>query len=202
MTDRHVTLFLVSAAEDRDGTARAVLTTLASSQIAATAWIADIERDDRPPSPFAAVVAGEGPDVSAALSGFRPRKIRAAARMFKDLTVVNRRSRTPGVAMLSLLSPYRGVSREETVLRWREHAPLALAIHHAAQRYAQYELFDGMADEPPYAGMANLHFPDLDQMASGMFRTPDDIAVIAADVARFVYRHDTFLASEHIFGPD
>lgn len=47
--------------------------------------------------------------------------------------------------------------------------------------------------------MAHLHFTDEAALRDGLFRSADDIAIIAADVAEFVQDYATMLAIEHVF---
>jgi len=202
MTDRPLTIFLVPAGDHRVATAHSVLVNLRDVPAPTRVWTADVTNSGMPDAPYAAVVAGEAAALRPLLAAFSPREIAAAARRFKDDTTADDNGCVEGVSILSFIAAYPDVDRVETVRRWREHAPLALEIHHAARRYVQYELLDGLDGEPGYAGMANLHLPDVEALATGMFRTEADVTVIAADVARFVHHHDTFLAHEHALGDD
>lgn len=105
---------------------------------------------------------------------------------------------TPGLSQLSFIQAIDGMPRAEIERHWDEHIPLACAIHVGINRYVQDRLSPASADARPWFGMAHLHFPDEAALRDGLFRTPDDIAVISADVAEFVRDYATMLAIEHV----
>lgn len=94
-----------------------------------------------------------------------------------------------------------GLPRSEARRHWQEHVPLALAIHHGNTRYVQTWLAEALShDAPPHAGIASLRFPSLEAITSGLFRSPDDVKVIEADVAEFVGASPVMYTTEHHFG--
>jgi len=105
---------------------------------------------------------------------------------------------TPGIASLSFIRGKQVLSRAELVRHWSEHASLACDIHWGMTRYVQnrFAARDGMA--AGWFGMAHLHFPDAATSRDGLFRTAEDRALIAADVAEFVDDYATMLAVEHV----
>jgi uncharacterized protein (TIGR02118 family) len=105
---------------------------------------------------------------------------------------------TPGLSQLSFIRAIDGMARTETARHWDEHIPLACAIHVGMNRYTQDRLSSGENGARPWFGMAHLHFPDADALRDGLFRSPEDMAVIGADVAEFVSDHATMLAIEHV----
>lgn len=105
---------------------------------------------------------------------------------------------TPGVSQLSFTRPIAGMAREETLRHWSEHIPLAREIHVGMNRYVQDRLAPGAEGAEPWFGMAHLHFPDEAALRDGLFRTPEDIEAITADVAEFVGGYATMLAVEHV----
>lgn len=105
---------------------------------------------------------------------------------------------TPGLSQLTFLTPLPGLSRAEFVRHWTEHIPLALAIHVGMNRYLQDYLAPGGEGAGPWYGMAHLHFPDAAALRDGLFRSPEDIATITADVAEFIGEFVTMLADEHV----
>lgn len=102
---------------------------------------------------------------------------------------------TPGLSQLSFIRTLDGMPRAEAERHWSEHIPLACAIHVGMERYVQDRLSNGDA---PWFGMAHLHFPDEAALRDGLFRTPQDVEAISADVAEFVSGHATMLAIEHV----
>lgn len=103
---------------------------------------------------------------------------------------------TPGLSQLSFIRAMNGMPREETERHWQEHIPLAREIHVGMNRYVQDRLADGAPGA--WFGMAHLHFPSAAALRDGLFRSPEDIGVITADVAEFVSDHATMLAIEHV----
>lgn len=105
---------------------------------------------------------------------------------------------TPGLSQLSFTQPIAGMAHEETLRHWSEHIPLARAIHVGMNRYVQDRLAPGTDGTVLWFGMAHLHFPNKAALRDGLFRTPQDIEAITADVAEFVSGHATMLAVEHV----
>ena len=101
---------------------------------------------------------------------------------------------TPGLSQLSFIRAIADLPRQEVERHWIEHIPLACEIHVGMNRYVQ----DRFSPSSPWFGMAHLHFPSEAALRGGLFRTPEDIAVIRADVVEFVSDYSTMLAVEHV----
>lgn len=101
---------------------------------------------------------------------------------------------TPGLSQLSFIRAIDGLPRAEVERHWDEHIPLAREIHVGMDRYVQ----DRLSPADPWFGMAHLHFPSEAALREGLFRSPEDVAVIGADVAEFVSDYATMLAIEHV----
>ena len=101
---------------------------------------------------------------------------------------------TPGLSQLSFIRAIADLPRREVERHWDEHIPLACEVHVGMNRYVQ----DRFAPPARWFGMAHLHFPSQAALRDGLFRTPEDIAVIGADVAEFVSDYATMLAIEHV----
>lgn len=147
-------------------------------------------------SAFAAVVAvcGDASHVRHALDGYDILESQATGAIFKaaDATV-------GGVSMIALMESKDGLGRADFIAGWRQHAPLALTVHHGALRYVQYELINGGRAQLPYVGMAELLYASRSAVEPGMFRGPDDVKLIQDDVAHFMGAADVFLGSHHDF---
>lgn len=67
------------------------------------------------------------------------------------------------------------------------HVPLALRHHPGLSKYVT-NVVDGRPDggATDWDGIAELHFPSLQALATGLFDTPDGEAAIRADIARFI----------------
>lgn len=105
---------------------------------------------------------------------------------------------TPGLSQLSFIHKIDAMPHAEAERHWSEHIPLASAIHVGMERYVQDRLSAGAADAEPWFGMAHLHFPNEAALRDGLFRTPEDVETITADVAEFVSTYATMLAIEHV----
>ncbi|MCB4858828.1 EthD family reductase [Sphingobium sp. PNB] len=101
---------------------------------------------------------------------------------------------TPGLSQLSFIRAIEALPRQDVERHWDEHIPLACEIHVGMNRYVQ----DRFSPAVPWFGMAHLHFPSEAALRDGLFRSPEDIAVITADVAEFVSDYATMIAIEHI----
>lgn len=105
---------------------------------------------------------------------------------------------TPGLSQLSFIQAIDAMPRAESERHWDEHIPLARAIHVGMNRYVQDRLSPAGEGARPWFGMAHLHFPDEAALRDGLFRSPEDVAVIGADVAEFVSHYASMLAIEHV----
>ena len=205
MSDIACTLFLVPSNGRAIAMAAAVRFALMplARRVAGTLWLADQTPPEGWGQPaYAAVVAvcGEAGIVRNGLADFGALPLPSSARCFKDETLASPGRNTSGVSLLSLIVPRPELDRDEAIRRWREHAPLALAVHHGARRYTQYELPGGATAPSGHVGMANLHFDSLENVTGKMFREPADTRLITDDIARFVASTETFLTSEYVFG--
>ena len=105
---------------------------------------------------------------------------------------------TPGIALLSFIRAKPELSRIEALRHWSEHAPLACEIHWGMTRYIQNRFEACDATSTAWFGIAKLHFPDAAASRDGLFRSAEDRAAIAADVAEFVDDYATMVAVEHV----
>lgn len=100
-----------------------------------------------------------------------------------------------GISLLAFCAALPGQPRHETLRHWTEHVPLALAVHHGAQRYVQNVV---LPEEAEWFGIAELRFPDRAGVPGYLFRSEADMALIADDVAEFVGRSPTVHATEYV----
>lgn len=113
--------------------------------------------------------------------------------------IVVGKSGPPGaISILALIERHDGMSRAEAFRHWDEHIPLAVEIHHKAVSYHQYRFVERLSDGArDYTGLAVLGFASPEDMLTGLFRTPEDQAVIAVDVNEFTARFKTLFGTEH-----
>lgn len=92
-----------------------------------------------------------------------------------------------GVTLVAAWTLRAGVVVEEALRLWGEHATLALAVHHGADRYVQTWLEAPLTrGAPHFTGIATLRFTSMAGIATGLFRSAEDIPAIEADVAGFI----------------
>jgi len=116
-----------------------------------------------------------------------------------DETVWKRPERPDRFNLVAVWNAPPGQGTFETQRHWREHAPLAVAIHHGATGYVQNWLAKPLStDAPPHAGIAMLRFPSLAAIRDGLFRSEGDKATIANDVADFVADNHVLYTTEYI----
>lgn len=106
---------------------------------------------------------------------------------------------TPSINLMAVWDAKRGQPTAETRRHWREHVPLAVSIHHGATRYVQSWLEKPLTQgAPAHAGVATLRFPSMEGMATGLFRSPEDVATIDQDVAEFIETSNVMYTTETV----
>jgi uncharacterized protein (TIGR02118 family) len=107
---------------------------------------------------------------------------------------------SPGIKAVYLIRPTPGISVEEFVRHWRDvHGPLALRHHIGAWKYVQNAVEERFGDaDPTIVGLAELHFPTVDDLVERMYDSEEGVQAIAADVAQFVGGADGYLATEYV----
>lgn len=138
-------------------------------------------------------------DLAAAL---RPscevRELPIEERVRKDVDGWRPAGVTAGVSLLAFCAPPPGQARHVTLRHWTEHVPLALAVHHGAERYVQNVVLPDAPAEAPWFGIAQLHFPDREGIPGYLFRSEADVELITRDAADFVAASPTVLVGEHV----
>jgi hypothetical protein len=106
---------------------------------------------------------------------------------------------TPSINLMAVWDAKRGQAATETRRHWREHVPLAVSIHHGATRYVQSWLEKPLTQgAPAHAGVATLRFPSMEVMATGLFRSAEDVATIDQDVAEFIQTSHVLYTTETV----
>jgi EthD domain len=106
---------------------------------------------------------------------------------------------TPSINLMAVWDAKRGQAPAETRRHWREHVPLAVSIHHGATRYVQSWLEKPLTrGAPAHDGVATLRFPSMEVMATGLFRSAEDVATIDHDVAEFIQTSHVLYTSETV----
>lgn len=98
------------------------------------------------------------------------------------------RARAPGVKEVFLLTRPAGKTREQFAEHWRDvHGPLALRQHVGLWKYVQNIVTTWFTPEAPeFDGIAELHYPSLDDADTRRHASPEGHAEIAADRPKFV----------------
>lgn len=109
---------------------------------------------------------------------------------------------SPGAAIIAPWVARPDVDDSDIERHWTEHVPLALDVHHGAQRYVQNHVRAQLGGDKAYRGIAVLHFPVVETIPQDLFRSPDDVALIQEDVADFLVETDTFVAREYVYRID
>ncbi len=121
------------------------------------------------------------------------------AHRYEATLVTGKEGPVGAILLLALIQRRDDMSFEESFRHWDEHIPLAVEIHHKAQRYRQFRFTRKLSsDGPDYLGLAVLDFASPEAMRTGSFRSEDDVAVIAADVEEFVKTTDVMFGSERV----
>ena len=92
------------------------------------------------------------------------------------------------VTRISFVRRRSGLTREQFADHWStEHAPLARRHHPALWRYVQNVVIEPLTpDTPEVDGIAELGFRTIDDLSTRMYDSPEGMAIIRADVLRFI----------------
>lgn len=138
------------------------------------------------------------PALGQALAGrFDVTGLEVDERVRKDISGWSEAGEQPGVSLLAFCASPIGQTRCETLRHWTEHVRLAVTIHHGTERYIQ-NVICGESPNSPWFGIAELHFPDAEGIATYLFRSEADVAIIQADVADFVVESPTMHVTEFV----
>jgi hypothetical protein len=106
---------------------------------------------------------------------------------------------TPSINLMAVWDAKPGQAAAETRRHWLEHVPLALSIHHGVTRYVQSWLAQPLTvAAPAHAGVATLRFPSMEAMATGLFRSAEDVATIDQDVSEFIQASHVMYTTETV----
>ncbi len=108
-------------------------------------------------------------------------------------------TRSPGVKAIYLVRRPDGLSAQDAARLWREHAPVAREHHIGMAKYVQNGVIESLTPGAPIVhGIAELHFPAIEDFRERMYDSPEGREVVAADAARLVGEATMLLASEYI----
>ncbi|MFN8544904.1 MAG: EthD domain-containing protein [Candidatus Binatia bacterium] len=108
--------------------------------------------------------------------------------------------RSPGVKLVCPVVRRSGMSHAEFVTHWLDrHVPLALRHHPGLAKYVTNVVDEKLsASGPDLDGIAELHFPSPEALATAMYDSPDGERVIRADVARFIGHGVAYRVAEYV----
>jgi uncharacterized protein (TIGR02118 family) len=96
--------------------------------------------------------------------------------------------RSPGVKYVSLIRRAPGLTREQMDEHWRErHVPIALEHHGGMWKYVQNVVREPLTpDAPEIDGVAEMHFPTLEDFQERFFTPPESKDFVLEDASRFL----------------
>lgn len=109
-------------------------------------------------------------------------------------------TRSPGVKLVCPVRRRPDLSHDEFVEHWLgRHVPLALRHHPGLSRYVT-NVVNGRPDGSPadWDGIAELHFPSGEALATGLFDSPAGEAAIRADIERFIGFTGAYRVAEYV----
>jgi uncharacterized protein (TIGR02118 family) len=108
-------------------------------------------------------------------------------------------ARSAGVKLVCPMLRRTDLSHADFVEHWlTRHVPLALAHHSGMTKYVTNVVEQRLGDSgPDLDGIAELHFPSADALATGMFDSPEGERIIREDIARFIARTAAYRAAEY-----
>lgn len=108
-------------------------------------------------------------------------------------------TRSAGVKLVCPLVRRSGMSHTDFVAHWlTRHVPLALAHHPGMTKYVTNVVDQRLSQSgPELDGIAELHFPPAQGLATAMFDAPDGERIIRDDMARFIGRTAAYRVAEY-----
>lgn len=154
---------------------------------------------------------GDAPAIERALAAIAtllpdvPRHmVRVDEHVEKDQLTRSAVGRVEGVKFLSLMRFQSDLSDQAVRRLWAHHARLALEVHVGMARYVRDVVVattSGGLELPPFAGVAELHFPSAEAMHSQWFSSDAGRAAIVHDVGHFLLSATRLYTSEHVLKP-
>jgi len=108
-------------------------------------------------------------------------------------------ARAPGVKLVCPVVRRNGMSHAEFVAHWlTRHVPLALQHHPGMIKYVTNVVDRRLGDRgAQFDGIAELHFPSAQALATAMFDSPDGERIIRDDIPRFIGRTAAYRVAEY-----
>ena len=108
-------------------------------------------------------------------------------------------TRSAGIKLVCPVVRRDGMSHADFVDHWlMRHVPLALAHHPGMTKYVTNVVDQRLGtDGPELDGIAELHFPSTQALATGMFDSPEGERIIRDDIARFIGRTAAYRVAEY-----
>jgi len=108
-------------------------------------------------------------------------------------------TRSAGIKLVCPVARRDGMSHADFVDHWlTRHVPLALAHHPGMTKYVTNVVDQRLGHSgPELDGIAELHFPSTEALATGMFDSPDGERIIRDDIARFIGRTAAYRVAEY-----
>ena len=105
-----------------------------------------------------------------------------------------------GVKLFCPIIRRAGMSHAEFVDHWlTRHVQLALRHHPGMSRYVTNVVDERLSPGgEAWDGFAELHFPNADALAKGMFDSAEGERIIRADIARFIDRTVAYRVTEYV----
>ncbi len=107
---------------------------------------------------------------------------------------------SPSVKMVFPMRRRADITHDQFVDHWLgTHAPLACKHHPGLSKYVTNVVDARLSpNSPEWDGIAELHFPSLEALATGMFDSPAGEAIIRADIERFIGPMSTYRVREFV----
>jgi uncharacterized protein (TIGR02118 family) len=109
-------------------------------------------------------------------------------------------SRTPGIKMVCPVRRLAGLSHGEFVDHWLgRHVPLALEHHPGLCRYVTNVVDERLSPTgADWDGVAELHFASAEDLARGLFDSPEGEREIRRDMERFIGHTFPYFVAEYV----
>jgi uncharacterized protein (TIGR02118 family) len=108
-------------------------------------------------------------------------------------------TRSAGIKLVCPVVRRDGMGHDEFVQHWlTRHVPLALTHHPGLTKYVTNVVNQRISRSgPDLDGIAELHFPSVEALRTGMFDSPDGERIIRDDIARFIGRSAAYRVTEY-----
>ena len=102
------------------------------------------------------------------------------------------------VKLFSFIIPVAGLADQDFRRHWNEHVPIARRVHAACQQYVRHWVEEALpGGAPSFRGIGMIGFRNQEDLEQRLFDSPEGVAEVVADTAKFVGDRLVVYATEY-----